>query len=152
MPATLDEALDFLSAEYAIQMPTADLLYSSPYDALMTSDTQGGWVDVQKIGDMACEHLSYQQALVNWELWTSTTHQLPCQIKITYKKDPGQPSTTVTYGNLELPKLSNDAFTAKVPDDYKRIKILRHATVRDPNAEPVATAGQAASPAAKPSR
>ena len=30
MPPTLDKALDFLSAEYAIQMPTADLLYSSP--------------------------------------------------------------------------------------------------------------------------
>ena len=30
MPPSLDEALDFLSGEYAVQMPTADLLYSSP--------------------------------------------------------------------------------------------------------------------------
>jgi hypothetical protein len=33
MPATLDEAMDFASAEYAIQLPIADLLYSNPYDA-----------------------------------------------------------------------------------------------------------------------
>ena len=26
--------------EYAVQMPTADLLYSSPYDALMTPETK----------------------------------------------------------------------------------------------------------------
>ena len=30
MPPSLDEALDYLSAEYAIQMPTADLLYRPP--------------------------------------------------------------------------------------------------------------------------
>ena len=46
MPATLDESLDFLANEYRVQMPTADLLYSSPYDALMTKDTTGGWVDI----------------------------------------------------------------------------------------------------------
>ena len=37
MPGTLDEAMDFLSAEYDIQIPTADLLYSNPYEALMTA-------------------------------------------------------------------------------------------------------------------
>src|ERR1700752_503614 len=39
MPPTLDESLDYVSAEYPIQMPSADLLYSSPYDALMTTET-----------------------------------------------------------------------------------------------------------------
>src|SRR5262245_59478605 len=39
MPPTLDEAMDFVSAEYAVQLPTADLLYSNPYDALITPDT-----------------------------------------------------------------------------------------------------------------
>ena len=44
MPPTLDEALDFFAAEYGVAIPTGDLLYSSPYDALMTKDTTGGWV------------------------------------------------------------------------------------------------------------
>ena len=47
MPGTLDEASDFLAAECDVRMPAADLLYSNPYEALMTSDTTGGWVDVQ---------------------------------------------------------------------------------------------------------
>ena len=119
-----------------MRMPSADLLYTSPYDALMTKDTTGGWVDVQKIGDRSCDHLAYRQAVVDWELWLGPRTRLPCQFKITYKNEPGQPSTTVTYSDFETsPQVSDDTFAAKVPDGYQRIKIMRHATVKDPNVE-----------------
>jgi len=149
MPPTLDEALDFFSAEYDVQLPTADLLYSSPYDALMMKGTTGGWVDVQKIGSVDCDHLSYHQELVDWELWLGPKRSLPCQIKITYKNDPGQPSTTVTFNDLESPQVTDEAFAAKVPDDYKRIKIMRHATVNDPNVEEAPAAPE---PPARPKK
>jgi hypothetical protein len=133
MPATLDEALDFLFAEYAIQMPTADLMYSNPYEALITTETTGGWVDVQKVGERTCDHLAYQGKQVDWEIWLGEARRLPCQIKIVYKNDPGQPVTIVTYGNFdESPAASDDTFAAKIPDGYQRIKIMRHATVTDP--------------------
>jgi len=133
MPPTLDEALDFLSNEYDVQMAAADLLYSSPYDAFMTKDTVGGWVDTQKIGDRDCEHLAYRQPVVDWELWLSSDRKLPCQLKVTYKQVPGSPSTMVTYrGGVETNQVTDDTFVPKVPDGYQRIKILRHATVIDP--------------------
>jgi hypothetical protein len=40
MPPTIDEAMDYVSSEYAVQIQ-ADILYSVPYDALMTKDTKG---------------------------------------------------------------------------------------------------------------
>ena len=132
MPATLDESLDYLANEYRVQMPTADLLYSSPYEALMTADTTGGWVDTQKIGDRMCDHLAYQQAIVDWEIWLEPNRQLPCQLTIHYKTQPGRPSTTVTYHGLDSSQVSNDTFTAKVPDGYQRIRIMRHASVEAP--------------------
>ena len=133
MPPTLDEALDFLSDEYDVQMASADLLYSSPYDAFMTKDTVGGWVDTQKIGDRSCEHLAYRQPVVDWEIWLSSDRKLPCQLKLTYKQVPGAPSTLVTYrGGVETNQVTDDTFVPKVPDGYQRIKILRHATVIDP--------------------
>jgi hypothetical protein len=136
MPPTLDEALDFISAEYAIQMPTADLLYSSPYEALMTPDTTGGWVDVQTITGRSCDHLAYHQPLVDWEIWLSEERRLPCQAKISYKNEAGQPSTTVTFTDLDSsPQITGETFTAKVPDGYQRIKIMRHATVEDSSVE-----------------
>ena len=146
MPPTLDEALDFLSNEYDVQMPTADLLYSSPYDAFMTKDTTGGWVDTQKVGDRSCEHLAYRQAVVDWEIWLSTDRALPCQLKVTYKQIPGAPSTLVTYRGIENPQVTDDTFVPKVPDGYQRIKILRHATVIDPKLDEPAS-GTADAPA-----
>lgn len=151
MPATLDEALDFLSAEYAVQMPTADLLYSSPYDALITPETKGGWVDVQPVGNVQTDHLAYQQPALDWELWLNQRGRLPVRIKFLYKNAPGQPSVTVTYSEFDVaPKVIDDMFVAKVPEGYNRIKIMRHATVEDPS---VAQADPAkADPAAKPAK
>jgi hypothetical protein len=147
MPPTLDQALDFLSAEYAIQMPTADLLYSSPYDAVMTPDTTGGWVDVQTIGSGQCDHLAYQQSVVDWEIWLGQERRLPCRVKIVYKNEPAKPSVTVTYTALDLsPQVNDDTFTAKIPDGYNRIKIMRHATIGDPKVE----AAEADLPKAEP--
>jgi hypothetical protein len=147
MPPTLDEALDFISAEYAIQMPTADLLYSSPYDAVMTPDTTGGWVDVQTIGNVRCDHLAYQQSVVDWEIWLGEGRRLPCRARIVYKNEPGQPTVTVTYSGLDLsPAVTDDTFAAKIPEDYRRIKVMRHATVADPAAEAVAAEPAASKP------
>ena len=152
MPATLDEALDFLGAEYAVRIPTADLLYSSPYDALITKDTTGGWVDVQKIGDQSCDHLSYHQEVVDWEIWLGPEHHFPCQLKITYKKDPGQPSTTVTFHGMETSQVTDDTFAAKIPDGYQRIKIMRHATVNDPKVEEAPADPEPPKPPAAPKK
>jgi hypothetical protein len=138
MPATLDEAMDFVSAEYAIQIPTADLLYSSPYDALMTKDTKGGWVGEEKVGDTACDHLSYQQAVVDWEIWLTQDRTLPKKVRIKYKTQAGQPVTTVVFGNWNAsPQVSDETFAAKIPDGYERLKIMRYATVE---AKPAADA------------
>jgi hypothetical protein len=144
MPGTLDEALDYISSEYAIEMPSADLLYSNPYDAFMTKDTVGGWVDTQKIGDRSCDHVAYRQPAVDWELWVNEGTRLPCQVKIVYKNAPLQPSATILYSAFDpKPQVSDEMFAAKIPDGFQRIKIMRHASVNDPNAAevPAATSG-----------
>jgi len=133
MPATLDEAMDFVSSEYAIQFPTADLLYSSPYNALMTSDTTGGWVGTDTIDGATCDHLAYKQTVVDWELWlTANGRTLPKRIRITYKTEAGQPIADVTFRDWNPNEAVSDAtFAAHVPVDYRRIKIMRHLTVSD---------------------
>jgi hypothetical protein len=136
MPGTLDEALDFVSAEYAVQIPTADLLYSNPYDALMTADTAGGWVGVEQIGERRCDHLSYEQAVVDWQIWlTQDDRRLPCQLQITYKTQPGRPVTRVVFRDWNAtPAVSEATFRPAIPDGYRRIRIMRHATVVDETA------------------
>jgi hypothetical protein len=137
MPESLDEAMDYVSAEYAVQIPTADLLYSNPYEALMTADTTGGWVKVDNVDERTCEHLSFQQAVVDWQIWlTQDDRRLPCQLQITYKTQPGQPVTRVVFHDWNAaPAISDATFTAVVPDGYKRLKIMRYATVEDKTVE-----------------
>jgi hypothetical protein len=72
--------------------------------------------------------------VVDWEIWLGPTRRLPCQLKITYKNEPGQRTTTVVYHALE-PQVAAETLTPTVPDGYQRIKIMRHATVREPSAE-----------------
>jgi hypothetical protein len=135
MPPTLDEALDFVSAEYDIEIATADLLYSNPYDALMTADTKGGWVKVEQIGNRACDHVAYQATETDWQLWLNQANSLPCQLEITYKTATGQPKTKVVFSELnEAPAVTDATFTPAVPDGYTRIKLMRHATVVDEKA------------------
>jgi hypothetical protein len=143
MPGTLDEGLDYLSAEYDINFPTADLLYSNPYEALMTPDTTGGWIKVEQLGTRSCDHLSYQQAVVDWQLWlTNDDRHLPCQLSITYKSVVGQPTTRVVFTDWnEAPTITDATFTPVVPDGYRRIKIMRHATVIDEKATEKAGGG-----------
>ena len=151
MPPTLDEALDYLSSEYAIQMPTADLLYSSPYDALITPETKGGWVDVQPVGNLQTDHLAYQQPALDWDLWLNQKGRLPVKVRFVYKNAPGQPSVTVSYSEFDMaPKVVDDTFVAKIPEGYNRIKIMRHATVEAPPAAEAVPVKNG--PAAKPAK
>ena len=151
MPPTLDEALDYMSAEYAVQVPTADLLYSNPYDALMTTDTKGGWVDVGTVGSVQADHLAYQDPIVDWDLWLNQQTHLPVKVKFVYKNEPGQPTVTVTYSELDAaPKVTDDMFVAKIPEGYNRVKIMRHATVEGPSVTEADPAKP--DPAAKPAK
>ena len=69
------------------------------------------------------------------------------QLQITYKQDPGQPVTRVTFKDENLaPKVDDSTFTAKVPDGYTRIRLAR----RDSDLAPVEIADADPSPAAPP--
>ena len=129
------------------KLPWADLLYSSPYDALMSADTTGGWVGVETIEGKKYDHLSYQNPVVDWEVWVGREKHGVKQLKITYKQDPGQPVTRVSFKDQNFsPTVDENTFTAKVPDGYTRIRLAR----RDSDLAPVETADEDPSPAASP--
>jgi hypothetical protein len=49
VPPTIDQAMDYIGTRLGIPMPMADILYSSPYDALVGDGTTGKYVGVEKI-------------------------------------------------------------------------------------------------------
>ena len=149
MPKTLDEALDAAAYEYDIPTPVADFLYSSPYAAFEQTGSTGGWVGSEVINGQACEKLSFQSALLDWDLWISAGDRaLPCQLKITYKQDDGKPTMTAVMKDWNLAAAhGEDEFTPKVDEKaYTRIALARAATA-DPEPEPTDAAGSTPSPA-----
>jgi hypothetical protein len=126
MPPTLDEAMDHVALEYGVPVPMADLVYSSPYEALITESTQGGWVGVEEMGEQSCDHLAFQEEVVDWEIWVPQDGQpLPCQLRITYKQLPAQPKSTITFHDWDLdPQIDEGRFTARVPADFQRIRVV----------------------------
>ena len=96
---------------------------------------------------LAVPDMAYQQSVVDWEIWLSEGRRLPSRARIVYKNEPGRPTVTVTYSDLDLsPQVNDDTFAAKIPDGYARIKMMRHATIDAPSVEPAAV-----EPAAKKS-
>ena len=126
VPPTLDEMMDYAAERLDIPMPMADVLYSSPYDSLMTDDTQGSYVGKEQIEGASCHHLSFQQEELDWQIWIADGDQpLPCRLEIVYKEEQGPPRSQITFSDWRLAAQIADAtFAFQPPPDYQRIRIV----------------------------
>ena len=126
VPATLDETFDQVVARFDLPLAVADLLYSSPYDALITPTTQGGFVGRERIGDRPCVHLAYTAEAVDFGIWIAEEGPpLPCRLEITYKQAPGPPTSRIDFTRWTLDTAEPDAtFVFQPPDGSRRIPFV----------------------------
>ncbi len=126
VPPTLDEMMDYVAARLDIPMPMADVLYSNPYESLMTDDTRGSYVGEEPIEGSSCHHLSFQQEALDWQIWIAAGDQpLPCRLVIVYKQEQGPPRSQITFSNWRLAEqLADTTFAFQPPPDYQRIRIV----------------------------
>jgi hypothetical protein len=124
--ATLDQLIDYLGERLAIPLPTADLLYSSPYASFVGRSTRGkyqGRADVEGVG---CHRLAFEDEAVDWQICLEDgARPLPRRLEILYKTDRGQPRVAVTFTEWNLaPTIPADAFTFRVPEGYERVRLV----------------------------
>ncbi len=126
MPPTIDDAIDYAGEYLDMPMPMADVFYSSPYDAMMSPDTTGGYVKLEKIGEKSCHQLAFQNSVVDWRIWIAEGDQpLLCQLEITYKLDEGKPKALMTFMDWNFaPEIAADTFAHQPPADFAKIKII----------------------------
>jgi len=150
--ATIDETLDRMADRLAMPMPMADFLYSSPYDALIGTQSTGGYVGTETVGGVACAHLAYKHPAVDWDLWIPETGDpLPKKFVVSNKTGTRARTTEVTFDKWTYGAEATDAmFTPDVPAGYERIPIVVGApeTPAAPSA-PTAPAAPAAPAAPK---
>lgn len=138
MPPTLDESLDRLAERFNTPLPVGDLLYSNPYDALVSPDTTGRYVGREKLGAAECDHVAFTHARVDWELWVASSGEpTPCRLVITSKGQSGPLTSDVSFSDWNLAAAPPaNAFEAQVPPNYERIPIAAYDTSPEPTAAP----------------
>jgi hypothetical protein len=141
--ATLDSTIDLVEDRYDFPVPMADILYSSPYDALADPKAIGGWVATETLDGRSCEKVSYQLEPVDYSLWiTAETPRVPCRLEVTFKKRPGAPTMRLAFSNWNLKASTSDSqFVASVPDGYERIPVVERIPKSDLKADPAKAMG-----------
>jgi hypothetical protein len=129
MPDTLDGTFDTLSERYGWAIPSNDLFYSSPEKALISDTTTGGYVGRETLDGIECNHLSFQDVGVDWELWLPVDGDpLPRRLKALLKTRNAKPLVDITFLTWNLqPQVADATFVPNVPADYEGIAMLQRA-------------------------
>jgi hypothetical protein len=124
--ATLDQLIDYVGERLAVPLPTADLLYTSPYDSFVGRTTRGKYQGRAEVEGVACHRLAFEDEAVDWQICLADgARPLPRRLEILYKTDRGQPRVTVTFTEWNLaPAIPADAFTFRVPEGYERVRLV----------------------------
>jgi hypothetical protein len=125
-PATIDATLDKLQDEYGVVLPLVDLLYSDPYAVLMEGVTYGRYLGIHQAAGVACHHLAFSQATIEWQLWIDAGDKpLPRKLVISYVEEPGEPqySATIRRWNLDS-RVPEGLFTFEAPEGAQKIDAM----------------------------
>ncbi len=124
-PVTIDATLDNLQDEYGVVLPLVDILYSDPYAVLMESVTYGRYLGIHQAAGVACHHLAFSQATIEWQLWIDAGDKpLPRKLVISYVQEPGEPqySATIRRWNLDS-SVPEGLFTFEAPEGAERVDV-----------------------------
>ncbi len=85
-PGNVDQLIEALRAGHGIALPGADLLLSSPYDALVAGVMEAKHIGRGVIDGVECEHLAFRNFDTDWQLWVEIGDRpIPRKLVITSK-------------------------------------------------------------------
>lgn len=105
-----------------IEMPLIDMLYQTGAGTL-TEQVRGGiLVGESMIDGVACDHLAFRQATIDWQLWVEKgARALPRKILITTRHDAGAPQYQATMRWNLQPKIDASTFVFTPPKGVNEI-------------------------------
>jgi hypothetical protein len=117
-PATIDETVALLEAQYGITLPLSNLVVSDPCKTAQENIKRVEYVGLGLVNRKPAHHLFINGQDRDWQMWVSTGNQaMPLKIVITYKDLPGLPQYTGVISNWNSnPSLSPNSFLFSVPD------------------------------------
>jgi hypothetical protein len=137
VPATVDEALDWVFDQTGTVIPLADLLYTDVYARLMGDVQRGVYLGIHEAAGVPCHHVSFEQATIDWQLWIDTGPEpLPRKLVIAYKTEDEVPQYAVTIRKWNLQAQLPDAlFAFTRPQGATRIDVVAFGASGAPTGE-----------------
>lgn len=128
----LDSLTDFLREDIGFKMPLADLFGSDLGPMLIDNVIAARLVDVQKIGDVECDHVALRlRQGVDVQLWIAKREEaLPQRMVINYATADGRPQFRSKFSEWNLsPRVPDRMFRFDAPKGAKVVPFVapRHA-------------------------
>jgi hypothetical protein len=125
-PRKIDAALDQMWDEYGVTTPVVDFLVSDPYNDLMEGVKGAMYAGLHDVDGVPCHHLSFVEEDLDWQIWIEDGKRfVPRKFSVTYKKDPGSPTTVTVFKNWDFStKHSARLFEFKPPGNARKIEFL----------------------------
>lgn len=126
-PPTIDETVNEVSERFDIALPIGDMIVSNPHESLISSQTTGGWEGEETVDGVECARLEWHHPNVDWSIWIPTSGDpLPRKLWVDYKSR--KQTMTILFTNWDLaPKVGDEVFQSKVPDDYEGVAVIQRA-------------------------
>lgn len=115
-----------------IEMPMIDVLYQAGAGNLMEDVRGGVLLGESNIDGVACYHLAFRQATIDWQLWVEKgARPLPCKILITTRYEVGDPQYQATLRWNLQPKIDSSTFVFTPPKGVNEIPFNDPASLKE---------------------
>jgi hypothetical protein len=115
-----------------VEMPLIDVLFQAEAGTLTEGVRGGVLVGTASIDGVACDHLAFRQASIDWQLWVERGDRpLPRRLVITTRYAVGDPQFEATLRWELEPRLDASTFTFNAPKGAREIPFREAAIIRD---------------------
>ncbi|NJL43246.1 MAG: DUF2092 domain-containing protein [Pseudanabaena sp. SU_2_4] len=125
-PASIDEAIAEIEAEYDVTIPLSKLVVSDPCAEIVPNIKKSTYIGFNMVNRVPSYHLLFNGEDKDFQIWISDVAEpVPQKILITYKKLPGLPQYTTVLSNWNFkPQIPADAFNFTPPAGTGKIDFL----------------------------
>ncbi len=121
--SSIDQLVDKLRTEYAVEAPGADLLVSDVYKQMMADVLDAKHIGRAVIDGVECDHLAFRDHDTDWQIWIEVgSKPIPRKYVITSKIVAGAPQYTLLVHDWKTDVSPGaDAFDFKAPAGSKKV-------------------------------
>lgn len=125
-PPTVIQTINEIHNNYGIDFPAADIFYPYFTDDLIKESGNLLYLGITIANGKQCYHIAGNMKDKTYQFWISSDDNLPAKMGIVYTNMFGNPQYEVTYSDWKVnPDLSDSMFEYSVPDNAKKIKLVK---------------------------